>query len=369
MKLLFFISDMGGGGAQRVLVNITNELIARGYEVLVVSNIAGCSYDIDSRVKIRNIPHIDRHNGREGIGELVRKVKNERSRWAFVNQTIRSFEPDVIITFLHCNMLPIIVYHHNIPIIHSEHNAFNRKTSALYCFRRFVLNRQFDKVFVLTPYDKGYAEAKGLHNTIVMPNPNSFETLDENEYKEMFVNRRNILACGRVNQWHIKGFDLAIKAFALIARKFDGIDLDIAGEASEQSIEFLSSLAEREGVRERVHFLGRCSNIRDLMRKHQVFMLSSRTEGFPMVITEAMSQGLPCVSFEGLSSSIIIDGIDGLLIRDGDVDLLSQGMEKIVSNEEMRFNMGLSAIRNVNRFSQSAICDKWESVIDEIKRI
>ncbi len=365
MKLLFFIGDLGLGGAQRVLVNIAKEFVNRKYEVSIVSNIVGCSYEIDSRIKIFYAPHVNRGGKRGIIRSLFRKVKNARARWAFTNQAIRNLNPDVIITFLHCNMFPILVYHHNIPIIHSEHNAYNRKVDFMYHFRRFVLNRFFNKVFVLTPFDQGYAIAKGLNNTIVMPNPNSFEVLDENEYRVSFSNRKNILVCGRVDQWRIKGFDIAISAFAKIAHNVAGIDLDIVGASSSQNVEYLSSVAEQEGIRERVHFLGRRDDIKDLMRQHKVFIMSSRTEGFPMVVTEAMSQGLPCVSFEKLASSIINDGIDGLLIRDGDVALLSQGLEEILVNEEMRFDMGVNAIRNVNRFSAKRICNKWESVINE----
>lgn len=366
MKLLFFSATLKGGGAERVLVNLTNELAKRGHDITIALNKNESYYEVDSRIKIVSAPQRKWYGGRSVLRRLVRNVAIKRHNYRHTRDTIHSVRPDVIISFLWCNMWPIIRWHGNIPIVHSEHNAFDRKLGFHLFYHRFVFNRFFDKICVLTPFDQGYASAKGLKKTIVMPNPNTFIQIDEDEYKSTFTQRKNILVCGRINYWHVKGLDLAIEAFARIANRIPGVDLDIAGSGEEKSLKQLEQLATKLGVEDRVHFLGQRSDMQNVMRQHQLFVLSSRTEGFPMVITEAMSQGLPCVSFEKLASSIIIHSIDGVLVKDGNVAELSEAVLYLISNQDTLFKYGLEAIKNVNRFSAVVVANRWETLFQQL---
>lgn len=366
MNLLFFSHTLHSGGAERVLANIANELINRGHSITIALNDNKISYQVDSRINICLAPQIKLYRGRNVIRKLIRNIRINRRNRLHTRNVIKTVQPDVIVTFLHCNVFPIICYHGNIPIVHSEHNAYDRKLGFEYHFRRFFLNRFFDIVFVLTPFDQGYARAKGLKNTIVMPNPNTFPAISNEEYNELFSQRKNILVCGRVNSWHIKGFDLAIEAFANVANRYPDVDLDIAGDADEKAIDKLKQLAIKYNVENRIRFLGRRDDIDTVMRQHQLFILSSRTEGFPMVVTEAMSQGLPCIAFERLASSIILDGLDGCLIKDADTMALSEAIVKLVSNENLRYSFGKAGLNNVSRFAADTIATKWEEFLSTI---
>jgi glycosyltransferase involved in cell wall biosynthesis len=360
MKLLFFSDTLKGGGAERVLVNITNELIKRGHDITIALNRNEIVYELDSRIKIVSAPPRQWYKGRNVIIRLVRNLLLNKYNSKHTHNTIKAVRPDVIVTFLHCNMKAILRYHGNIPIVHSEHNAFDRWVDFKYHVERFFLNRFYDKVFVLTPYDQGYAKAKGLKNTVIIPNPNTFSSITQKEYDDLFSQRKNILVCGRVQSWHIKGMDIAIEAFAKVAEQISNVDLDIAGAGDEVSINHLMQLAKYHNIENRVHFLGQRDDIQDVMQQHELFVLSSRTEGFPMVVTEAMSQGLPCVAFERLASSIVIDGLDGCLVKDGDTKGLSEAMVNLLTNEETRKLYGEEEIKNVNRFSSENIAKKWE---------
>ena len=366
MNLLFFSQTLHSGGAERVLANITNELINRGHSITIALNENKISYQVDSRINICIAPQIKQYQGRNVIRRLLRNMAINRRNRLHTRNVIKTVHPEVIVTFLHCNMFPIICYHGNIPIVHSEHNAFDRRLGWEYHFRRFYLNRFFDKVLVLTPFDQGYAMAKGLENTIVMPNPNTFSSITQKEYDDLFPQRKNILACGRVYSWYIKGFDSAIEAFANVANQYPDVDLDIAGDADEKAIGILKQLAIKFDVENRIHFLGRRDDIDAIMRQHQLFILSSRTEGFPMVVTEAMSQGLPCIAFERLASSIILDGLDGCLIKDADTMALSEAIVKLVSNEKLRYSFGKAGLNNVSRFAADTIATKWEGFLSTI---
>jgi len=366
MKLLFFINTMEGGGAQRVLSVITSELAKRGHDITISLNWDGCSYEFNPSVKIFVASRSQRKTRKNMIYRIIHYFYNLNVERKHTRNIIRSVKPDVIITFLFCNMYSIVCYHGKIPIIHSEHNAYDRKNKFEQQIKRFYINKLFDKVFVLTSFDYGYSYARGLKNTFIMPNPNTFNCISLEEYEQGFQSRVNILVCGRINQWYIKGFDLAIHTFSLIANQFPEVDLDIAGGGTASAIAELQKIVEKYEVQERVHFLGLREDIQYEMKRHQIFLLSSRTEGFPMVVTEAMSQGTPCVSFEKLANSIIVDGIDGILVKDGDIKEMSLMLCYLLSNDNIRYRLGKSAIMDVSRFSVERIADRWENILMSI---
>ena len=199
-----------------------------------------------------------------------------------------------------------------------------------------------------------------------MPNPNTFESISEEEYKDGFSYRKNILACGRLDIWRVKGFDLAIQVFSILSNDHPDVELDIVGGGSEASIRQLEKIAEQLGVKERVHLLGRRDDVKELMRTHKLFVLSSRTEGFPMVLTEAMSQGMPCVAFERLASSIINDTIDGYLVSNENVIEMSETVSMLLSDDALRYQIGLMATKNVIRFSPENIAIRWEKMFSQL---
>ena len=364
MKLLFFSNTLCGGGAERVLANLTNELVSRGHDITIALNVNKIAYELSDNIKVIHSPQRNWYKGRNILKRIHRNIIQEIHSSKHTKKVIKEVKPDIIITFLWCNMLPIIRFHKRIPTISSEHNAYDRNIGFRRKIERFFFNRFFDKVCVLTAFDQGYAKAKGLTNTIIMPNPNTFESISTTEYNDCFEKRKNIMVCGRVFAWHVKGFDIAIEAFAKIANKIPDTDLDIVGEYDQKSKTHLENIALKCGVKDRVHFLGRNSDMTNIMKSHKVFVLSSRTEGFPMVVTEAMTQGLPCISFERLSSSIIVDNIDGILVEDGNIDKLSNSIYELISDNEYRYQLGLEAIKNVCRFSSERVAKRWENIFN-----
>lgn len=366
MKILFFSDSLKGGGAERVLTNLANELARCNHEVTMALNVKEILYELNQNITVITATEQQVSPLNSIVSRAIRYAKLKRSFYRHTKNVIKSVRPDVIVTFLQCNIKHIIRSHKNIPIILSEHNAFDRKLGFNNYFNRFWLSRFFDKVCVLTPFDQGFACAKGLKNTIVMPNPNSFDSISEDVYKHTFPQRKNILVCGRLDVWYIKGIDISIEVLSKISSQFPDVDLDIAGGGNDSSIKHLEKMAERLGIKERIHFLGQCDDIKKLMQNHQLFILSSRTEGFPMVLTEAMSQGLPCIAFERLASSIIVNGIDGFLVNDGDVVGMSESVSYMLSNKSLCYQMGFEAANNVKRFSAESIGKRWEKLFIEL---
>lgn len=102
-----------------------------------------------------------------------------------------------------------------------------------------------------------------------------WDVVSEEEFDILFPDRKNLLACGRVDQWEIKGFDLLIKAFAGIAKSFPNWFLDIAGKGSDKSVSILKGIAKEYGIEDRIRFLGFQTDVREVMKSHAIFVLSS----------------------------------------------------------------------------------------------
>lgn len=364
MKILFFIDTLGGGGAERVLANLAGVLAERGHEVAISVNKSIQVYEVNTKVEIYFARKVSNNTGGSGIVKIMRQVRNFLSYIPCVKKIIKEYTPDVIITFMHCNIVPILLFHNRIPVISSERAAMDNPRNSYW--GRFVFNRFVDKVTVLTPYDKGYAAAKGLKDVIIMPNPLTWPVMEESEYEESFAGRKNILACGRVDAWKVKGFDLLIRAFALIAQKYPDWKIDIAGKGSEESICYLQRLAAENGIEKRIHFMGFQKDVRSVMKDHSIFVLSSRTEGFPNVLSEAMSVGTAPICFDRLANSIVNDNVDGILVEDQNIRKLSQALEKLMNNGVYRHQVGFNAIHNIKRYSSEKVVERWESVMEEI---
>ena len=361
MRILFFINSLVGGGAERVLVNLSEGLIKDGHEVTVAVKDGTVAYQLNRDLKVICADRVQYF-----WPPALLPVANYLHRYKITRAVINDTKPDVIIASWGSDLFYVLMLHGDIPIVSSEHNTFDRHHKPIEYADRFWLNRLFDKVVVLTKYDKAFM-AKRLKNTLVIANPLSFHPLTGTEYEQSFHERRNILACGRLNAYHTKGFDTLIQCFASIADRHPGWELDIAGTGSEKDVQRLESFAKEKGIGTRVHLIGFHSDIADVMKRHSIFALTSRSEGFGMVVTEAMAMGCACISFDLTGpGEIIIDGIDGVLVEDQNEEAFAEELSRLIDDEETRFVMGQRAIEDVNRFAAEKITVKWEKMFETI---
>ena len=347
-------------------VILANELVKRGYRVTIVLTKQIIDYTIDDRV---NILLLSPQKDYSHFNKIVQRclMLYRKFLWSISTRKIISVvQPDVIVASWGSKVEAILRWHDNIPIISSEHNTFDREHTPKERYKRFVLNARFDKVVVLTHYDKEFTK-NYLSNTLVIPNPLTYTPISIEEYQESFLKRRNILACGRVKAWSVKGFDNLIKAFSKVANKCKGWDLDIAGAGDEESFSYLKSLVSQYKIDDRVHFLGFCSNISEVMKSHSIFALTSRSEGFGMVLTEAMAMGCTCVSYSLTGPSEIINSEkDGLLVENQNVDKMAEALLRLINDPDLRFELGKKALSSVTRFSVDNITNKWEYLFKEV---
>jgi GalNAc-alpha-(1->4)-GalNAc-alpha-(1->3)-diNAcBac-PP-undecaprenol alpha-1,4-N-acetyl-D-galactosaminyltransferase len=173
--------------------------------------------------------------------------------------------------------------------------------------------------------------------------------------------KRQLAAMGRLD--YQKGFDLLIDAFARAAEGQPDWSLVILGEGPERRR--LEEQIHTRGLEPRVQLLGWVSDPSRVLRDCDAFVLSSRYEGFPNALLEAMALGLPAVAIDCPSgpADIIRHEVDGLLVPLGDVPTLTTALRRLMSDEQLRHRFGREAVQVVERFSSERYYARWEAVL------
>lgn len=162
-----------------------------------------------------------------------------------------------------------------------------------------------------------------------------------------------------------KGFDRLLKAWGLIKKKFHDWELYIFGNGNRMPYQ---EIADQLQLGESVHLMPATENIVDEFVKSSIYVMSSRYEGFGLVLAEAMSCGLPCISFDCPYGprEIITDGEDGLLAGDGNIEDLAKKLEQLMDDEKLRKKMGAKGLQNITRFNPDTIMKQWIYLFNSI---
>ena len=178
------------------------------------------------------------------------------------------------------------------------------------------------------------------------------------------LRRPVLVAAGRLTSQ--KGFDLLVPAFAKVAAEHPEWTLRIYGSGPQ--LPRLRQLVFEHDLYDHVLLMGRTEHLGHELTEASGFVLSSRYEGFGMVIIEAMSKGLPVVSFDCPRGpgEIITDGVDGLLVADGDVDALAAAMLRLVEDPDATRRMGQAARQTATRYDLSVVGGRWEELLVEL---
>jgi glycosyltransferase involved in cell wall biosynthesis len=217
--------------------------------------------------------------------------------------------------------------------------------------------KKLDKLVVLTEKDR---EAWGeLDNVVSIPNPLSFVPSSASRLTE-----KRIICVARYS--HEKGIDLLLTAWKEVESQIDDWRLDVFGEGERSPYE---QLIDNLGIdRANCALNGRTTDVEKEYCNSSVFVLSSRFEGFGMVIVEAMACGLPVVAFDCPwgPQAIISDGEDGLLVENGNPSALAQNLIALIKDDGKRKVMSEAALRNVQRFQIEHIAQQWKKLFVEI---
>jgi GalNAc-alpha-(1->4)-GalNAc-alpha-(1->3)-diNAcBac-PP-undecaprenol alpha-1,4-N-acetyl-D-galactosaminyltransferase len=318
-------------------------------------------YAVHSRVKrialnleisSRNIAEAARHN--------ATRLRNLR-------RAIRNSDPNVVISFCgETNILTLLAsIGMAIPVIVSERvDPRYHPIGAIRHGLRHLLYRRADGLVVQSTALHDWAcRFVGPQGVYVIPNP--VEKPETGVAHMRLSSGRTVVAMGRLT--HQKGFDLLLRAFARCASKHDW-SLIIIGEGNERAA--LEALIAELGLKDRVSLLGPRQNPARILQEADLFVMSSRYEGFPNALLEAMACGMAVISTDCPTgpAEIIRHGVDGLLVEPHDINALATAMERLMADYNERERLGARAVEVTERFGVERVMSMWDSAVQQVSQ-
>ena len=377
MKIMYIYAELTiKGGTDKVLSDKASYLTEHGYDVTIVT---------------------EAQMGREPIFPLSPKIKlidlglnfNKQYAQSFIHRTYTYFKliriykkrlrgiikrekPDIVITTMARSLDFITNYKDNSIKIGEAHTTKYHlrnlhlmeekggyfKYIARYIRKRQIANaRKLSALVLLTPEDaKDWA---GITKTYVIPN--SIKYIPQESSK---LENKKAIFVGRYND--AKGYEYLIEAWNIVHQKHPNWIIDIYG--SGELHDNVEQWINESQLQKSMIMHEPTNNIMEKYLESSICVVSSRYEGFSMAIIEAMSCGVPCVSFDCPFGprNIIKNGEDGLLVEHLNSQALANGICRLIENTEFRMQLGEKAKVNIQRFSQDIIMKKWTDLFNSL---
>lgn len=362
MKITFVISSLRCGGAERALVLLAQGLSARKQSVSVVTL---NSADTDFFTLPNGIRRIALNPGGKSANILQGLFKALRNLMA-LRQAVLSTSPDVVVSSMDITnvkilllfkwtKLPVIVAEQIDPVMVPIGKIWDK-------LRRWLYPDAACLVSVGNGIDQHFSWLPEAKRTVILnPCVKDDQTDRNHEISREDSSTKCITAMGRLA--YQKRFDLLIRAFAKLVHRYPQWRLTIIGDGI--LLAELKTLRDELGLADKVSFPGALKNPYPVLKHADLFVLSSRAEGFPLSLCEAMACGLPVISTDCNSGprEIIRDGVDGVLVPPEDVDALEAAMDRLMSDEVERNRLASRAVEVTERFSLEKVCNMWEDLL------
>lgn len=367
-RLTLVISSLEMGGAERVMTELANHWATEGWTVTILHySQPGTppAYPLDSRV--REVPLGLHRISRSPISATFNNLR----RILVLRRAIRATQPDIILSFMANAMTVLATTRFGIPVIVSEHRGPLGELNLPWTILRELTYRRAAFVVMLTPDALAQLSPALRRHGRVVPNPLPSPFLKRAVAPAAAddgatADGPTIMGLGRLGPE--KGFDLLIEAFARIAASWPTARLVIWGEGDERVR--LEGIRASHDLVERVALPGTTSVPEDVLLSATVFVLSSRKEGLPMALIEAMALGRAVVACDCDHGprDIIRHGVDGLLVPPEDVEALACAIDGLLGDDARRTSLARRAVEVRNRFTIEAVSAQWEMLFREAMR-
>lgn len=359
MKIIYLCDSItNGAGIERIVLVKANYLAdILGYKVTIITSYNKSKetyYEISDKIKIIDLK-VDLKKI-SGILNYRRKLKKEIEKLKPNIIFIPTAKEGFIVPFIDKKIYKVREIHFN-----KKSRSIQNKNSNLlkkilvYYFDKiedFIVNR-YDKLVVLTEEDK----LNWKHSNIEVIN--NCKTLKSSKVSSL--ENKTAIAVGRLD--YQKGFDLLIEAWSLIKNK--DWKLEIYGDGPEKEKLFFK--IKKLGLENQIFLKGTTKNIEEKFLNSSIYILSSRHEGLPLVLLEAMEYGLPIVSFECPCGpkDILKNNSFGFLVKNGMVDELANKIQELMNSLELRKKFGKSGKLESEKYSLESIMEKWNHLIKQ----
>lgn len=226
---------------------------------------------------------------------------------------------------------------------------------------RADLFKQLDYVIVLSNSNKKFYEYFGLNNVYYIPNPLTFvnNTFTSNLYT------KNIIWFSRFDMY--KQPLLALEAFSRIVKKVSDAKLFMIGSGDSYEEEYVRQKIKELKIENNCKLLGYQTNIEKYFQEASVHLFTSSFEGFPMILGEVKSYGIPTVMFDLPYLEMVKDNMGLITVPQGDIDSLSNAVVELLENDEYRVKLGIEAKNSLDKYSDKNIIKYWKKLFDDIE--
>lgn len=358
MRILYITNGItASGGLERVLsIKASYFVDIYHYQVAIVTlneKNKNPFYKFSKGIKVYNI-------------EIHKKLDYFSVYFDGILSAVRDFNPDIIsvcddglkglyIPFWLRHGYKKIIYERHVSKMVSMNNKMSVKDKILSNLMSFGA-KKFDKFVLLT--EDNIKEWDGVCNKAVIPNPLSMICKEKSTVKN-----NQIIVVGRLE--YQKGYDLLLNIWKNIEREFPNWKLKIYGKGSLKkeildNINFLKL--------SNIELLDPIPDIEKAYIESSIYVMTSRYEGFGMVLIEAMCCGLPCIAFDCPCGpkEIIQNGKNGFLIPMNNLDLFERELKKLMSNYDLRCKMGEEAIDSIKKYLPEIVCEKWKNLFESL---
>ncbi|GAA1768685.1 MULTISPECIES: glycosyltransferase family 4 protein [Streptomonospora] len=383
------LNAYGTGGTIRTVFTQAKTMAGLGHTVEIVSVIRHRDdphFDLDERVKLSAI--IDQRPAKEDEpkpGPVARFRAWERERLKrlravhvpageFAADTFTRYVEREIVRYIKgvhdgilvttrpaLNILSAQFADPNLIRVAQEHmNLATHRKDVQRAIKKYY--PRFDAVAVLTHRDREDYE-KLMPGTRLVRIPNAVHSMDQ----ELSDHSNKIaLAAGRLAPQ--KGFDMLIPAFKKVTERHPDWQLRIFGTGKKKAE--LRELIDEHHLYNHVLLMGHTDDMEGELTKSAFYILSSRFEGLPMVVIEAMTHALPVVSFDCPTgpADVITDGKDGILVPPKDVDALADAISKMMDDRDLRASMGAEALKTAQNYAPESVHTMWEELFTDLVR-
>ena len=365
MRIHAVAMNLARGGSERVLLSICEEMLTRGHQVIIFTRRVSQKAEyplpagLERRVLISGSRTRSLLRGLPAPG-FIRRYWEMRHR-------LLSDNPDVLLAFGVQMAVRVLFYTlgNRTPVIVSERNNPDAKSvsGAFRLLRRLLYRRAAAVVLVSNDMKRFFSwlpenTLTMIHNAAPVIQCSPAAGRDRS-------GPLRIVAMGRLVPQ--KGFDLLLSAFAAVHFRSPDIQLTILGEGPERPA--LEGQISALNLSLEVRLCGIVENPSEILCRSDVFVLSSRFEGFPNVLLEALACDLPIVSFDCPTGprEIVISGKNGILVPAEDTAGLADAITDLCIDSELRRRLAQNARSSLDRFDNAAIMNKWEQLLQNVK--
>lgn len=365
-QICFYLGDMSQiGGTERSAQLLANEMAKdTNYDIYFISKYSSKGdepyFALDKRIKYQTLYR--QKEKRKSVFSFIKRVR-------MLKQFVKKHHIEVLINvettigidtllleFI-CPKLKQIFWDH----FSTELNYADRWEKLLGRTRKLAV--KYGEAYVtLTSEDADNIKRIRTNKSCIVSIPNICPfTPSKTEY-----NMKSKLLISVGNTIHTKGYDIALKTACGVFRKHPDCSWYIYGDGDEKKD--LQDQAKALGIDDHVHFMGYADDLDDMYTQASIYIMTSRTEGFGLVLLEAQAHHLPTVAFDVPYGprNIIEDNLNGFLCKPFDTDEMADKICELIENEEKRKTFSNNSQLNIDKFSAENVANKWKELLEKM---